>query len=145
MNKLCEQDSIQRKIKRQRQVCTQCEMVMSLTPCLNNWSKLRPLFPLKAFLAEQNIQSWLLQTVSPPSPQIARILIKCNFPFYQHLPLSWVSIFKQWAATPEFTTGGLVLYLFFEILLPMWYAVRFRAVSYPCWCPYVCNFLFICF
>ena len=38
-------------------------------------------------MAKQNLQRWFWGTLSPPSPQIAGILIKGNFPFYQHLSL----------------------------------------------------------
>ena len=43
-------------------------------------------------MAEQNFQRWFGGTLSPPSPQIASILIKSTFPFYQDLPLSLLNI-----------------------------------------------------
>ena len=46
-------------------------------------------------MAEQNLASWFWET-SPPSLQIASLLIKATFPFYQHLPLQyWVLSGKQ--------------------------------------------------
>ena len=53
-------------------------------------------------MAKKNLQRWFWRTLSPPSPKTASILIKSNFTFYQHLPLSRVLIFKQQAAGPEF-------------------------------------------
>ena len=55
-------------------------------------------------MAEQNLWSWFLGVMSPPSPQIANILIKSNLPFYQHLPLL-VLIFDRRAARPEFSNS----------------------------------------
>ena len=62
-------------------------------PHPNDCLRLLPFFLLKAFMAEQTLRRWFWGTLSPPSPQIASILIKSNFPLYQHLSLSQVLIF----------------------------------------------------
>ena len=43
-------------------------------------------------MTEQNLQRWFWETLCPPSPQIARFLIKGNFPPYHHL---WVLILQR--------------------------------------------------
>ena len=77
-------------------------------PPPSQWLRLLPSFLLKSFMAEQNLQSWFLGDLSLPSPQIASILIKSKFPFYQQLPLSRVLIFQRWVARPEFVTTGVL-------------------------------------
>lgn len=54
---------------------------MTLTPYLHDYF---PFFPLKTFMAEQNIQSWF-RDPGLPSPQVAHILIKAIFLFLSAL------------------------------------------------------------
>ena len=49
-NKLCEQESIQRKLTRSQQACTQWGMTMTLSPHLSDSPILLPFFPLKTFM-----------------------------------------------------------------------------------------------
>ena len=57
-NKVCEQDSMWRKITRSWQACMQRGMTTDLTSLLNDSLKLLPFFPLKTFMAEQNLWRW---------------------------------------------------------------------------------------
>ena len=59
-----------------------------------------PFLPLKTFMVQQNLQSWFLD-MSPPSPLVAGLLNKANFPFQPTL-VSWVLAFKWRAVKPEF-------------------------------------------
>ena len=51
--------------------------------------------PSELSLPDRLRGSWLLH-LSPPSPQVASLLSKTAFPFYQHLPLEyWLSSDEQ--------------------------------------------------
>ena len=78
------------------------------TSCLDDSLRfffLPPFFLLKTIMAEQNLQSWSLDT-SPPSSEIASFSDKNTFPFYWHLPLELLA-YEQRAAEPRFGNNGI--------------------------------------
>ena len=64
-------------------------------------------FPLKAFMVEQNLWNWFLDT-SSPSPQVAGLLNKEIFPFWSML-ISWALAPKWEVAKPEFDSKSALL------------------------------------
>ena len=59
------------KSEESQPVCMQWKMMQNPASCLDDSLKFfSPFSPLKTVMAEQNLQSWSLDT-SPPSPQIA--------------------------------------------------------------------------
>ena len=102
----CGQDSLQLQVDHVSKTASQgrseevsrsaCngKMMKNLTSCLNDYDCF-PFFPLNIVMAEQNLQSWSLDT-SLPSPQIALFSEWSTFPFYWHLPLDyWLLSGKQ--------------------------------------------------
>ena len=72
-------------------------------PYLSDKLRSRPLFPLKTFMAEQNLESWFLGTLSLPSTQIAGFLTK---PFSISLNTCLLGVDLQ-AVGPEFNKNAM--------------------------------------
>ena len=113
--------------RKSQPVCTQWRMIQNQTSCLDDSLRLfPPFFPLQTVMAEQNLWSWSLD-MSPPSPQIAGLLIKAPF-FSTDTCLSnyWHMSCKQ----PNL--GSVTNQPVCKIILN---------ISFVCWCLCVCLFL----
>ena len=99
-NKLCEQESIQRKLTRSQQACTQGDDDDS-EPSSQWLTDTTSLFPLKTFMAEQTLQRWFLGDTKSTISSDCRLSDQKQFSF---LPTaaSQGLIFQQWGAGPEF-------------------------------------------
>ena len=86
------------------------------------------ILPLKTFMVKQNLGSWFLD-MSPPSPQVAGLLNKANFPFQLTLG-SQVLAFKQQAAEAEFGNIGRVNLNF---SIKSTFVVHGKYSVRPCW------------
>ena len=101
LNKLCEQESIQRKLIRSQPTGRQRGMTMTLTPHLSDSPILLLFFPLKTFMAEQTLQRWFLGDTESTIFSDCQRFDQKQFSF---LPAtaSQVLVFQQWGAGPEF-------------------------------------------